>query len=226
MSVPKKRMPAPERREYILEKAAEVFARKGYRLASVSDIVESAGIGRGTFYLYFQSKKDIFGELIEVFFSGFEAQLEENHAYLEAAFKGGNILGTWRDNMLRILEYHKKNPDLTAIVYREAIGSDEDFSAKMEQMSGIARKILEEEFRMMRKRGMVREMDVGVITTMVMGSSINVIMEQLSKGGLTDLERMADTIVEYHIRALIPDEGSVARAVNSAHAGGVARATI
>jgi AcrR family transcriptional regulator len=210
-------MPASQRREYILEKAAEVFSKKGYRMASVSDIVDEAGIGRGTFYLYFQSKKDIFGELIESFFQGFALQLEENHAFLEKAFEKGNILSTWRDNILRILRYHKDNANLTVIVYKEAIGSDEDFSSKMGQMSGIARDNLEKEFRMMLERDLIRETDIGLIVSMVIGSTVNTIMEHLITESSADLENLADFVMEYNIRALIPNGGDISRALRSAN---------
>src|SRR4030042_3781145 len=217
MSVPKKRMPAQERREHILQKAAEVFARKGYRMASVSDIVEEAGIGRGTFYLYFDSKKEIFLELIEAYFGGFADVLEVNHEYLEAAFQSDKlILRTWRNNMMRVLEYHRDNPNLTAIAYREALGSDEDFSDKVEELLKLAREKLGEEFRMMHRRGMIRDCDLELVTTMIMGSSVNVILDHLYKKSGRNLDELVDMIVEYNIRALIPQGGDVHRAVRSA----------
>ena len=48
-----------ERREQILAAARAVFDEKGYELATVSEIVSRAGVAQGTFYLYFESKKDI-----------------------------------------------------------------------------------------------------------------------------------------------------------------------
>jgi AcrR family transcriptional regulator len=42
-----------KRKQQILEASARVFAQKGYFAASVSDIIEEAGVARGTFYLYF-----------------------------------------------------------------------------------------------------------------------------------------------------------------------------
>jgi AcrR family transcriptional regulator len=48
-----------ERREQILAAARAVFDEKGYELATVSEIVRRAGVAQGTFYLYFESKKDI-----------------------------------------------------------------------------------------------------------------------------------------------------------------------
>lgn len=210
-------MPAQERREQILDASAEVFSRKGYRMASVSDIVDGAGIGRGTFYLYFDSKREIFLELIEAFFQGYAKVLEENHRHLEEAFNtGGMVLRTWRDNMLRVLEYHKDSPHLTNIVYREAMGRDEDFSARVGELSQLAREKLVAEFQMMCDRGMMRECDVEVVASFVMGSAIYLVMEHLQQKKNADVERLADMMVEYHIRALIPEAGDVDRALRSA----------
>jgi len=200
-----------------LEASAEVFSRKGYRMASVSDIVDGAGIGRGTFYLYFDSKREIFLELIEAFFRGYAKLLEENHSHLEEAFKsGGRVLRTWRGNMLRVLEYHQENPYLTNIVYREAMGRDEDFSARVDELSSLAREKLVAEFQMMYDRGMMRDCDVGVVTSIVMGSAIYLVMEHLLEKSETDVESLADMMVEYHIRALIPEAGDITRALRSA----------
>lgn len=210
-------MPAHERREHILMASAGVFSRKGYRMASVSDIVEEAGIGRGTFYLYFDSKREIFLELIEAFFRGYAELLEENHRYLEDAFKrGSKVLRTWRGNMLRVLEYHQENPYLTNIAYREALGKDEDFSARVGELSSLAREKLVSEFQMMYDRGMMRECDVEVVTSVVMGSTIYLVMEHLLPEGKADVESLADMIVEYHIRALITEAGDVERSLRSA----------
>ncbi|HEY3314643.1 MAG TPA: TetR/AcrR family transcriptional regulator [Bacillota bacterium] len=48
----------------ILHAAEEVFGEKGYYDASVFEITSRAGIGQGTFYLYFKSKKAVFRQLI------------------------------------------------------------------------------------------------------------------------------------------------------------------
>lgn len=51
-------------RRKLLEAAEEVFASLGYHEASIVKITERAGIGLGTFYLYFDSKQQIFEELV------------------------------------------------------------------------------------------------------------------------------------------------------------------
>jgi AcrR family transcriptional regulator len=47
-------------RNKLLAVAREVFEADGYDGASVSRIVEAAQVSRGTFYLYFDSKEDVF----------------------------------------------------------------------------------------------------------------------------------------------------------------------
>jgi AcrR family transcriptional regulator len=51
-------------RRRLLEAAELVFADQGYHEASIVKITERAGIGLGTFYLYFDSKQSIFEALV------------------------------------------------------------------------------------------------------------------------------------------------------------------
>ena len=48
------------RRDQILTAAHGVFASRGFRQATVGDIADAAGIAKGTLYLYFKSKDDIY----------------------------------------------------------------------------------------------------------------------------------------------------------------------
>jgi AcrR family transcriptional regulator len=51
-------------RQRLLEAAESVFGELGYHDASVVKVTEAAGVGQGTFYLYFASKQDVFDELV------------------------------------------------------------------------------------------------------------------------------------------------------------------
>jgi len=54
-----------ERRKDILKAALRLFKEKGYEKTVVSDIVKSAGIAQGTFYIYYKSKEDVFLAVLE-----------------------------------------------------------------------------------------------------------------------------------------------------------------
>src|SRR5215471_11718232 len=47
-------------RRRIIREAAREFARLGFDQANINVIAEQAGIGKGTIYLYFESKRDLF----------------------------------------------------------------------------------------------------------------------------------------------------------------------
>lgn len=51
-------------RQRILDAAVEEIGEHGFHLASVSNITSKAGVGQGTFYLYFKTKDDLLTELV------------------------------------------------------------------------------------------------------------------------------------------------------------------
>jgi AcrR family transcriptional regulator len=53
------------RRSAIVRAAVDVFGRKGFDRSNVADIAEAAGIGKGTVYLYFKRKEDVFLAIVE-----------------------------------------------------------------------------------------------------------------------------------------------------------------
>ena len=58
-------LPGPERRRQILAGAKRVFARRGYHDTNISHICDDLGIGRGTLYQYFASKRDVFAAIAD-----------------------------------------------------------------------------------------------------------------------------------------------------------------
>jgi AcrR family transcriptional regulator len=69
-------------RTRLLDAAERVFAELGYHEASIVKITEAAGVGQGTFYLYFASKKDVFDELVR------DLNRRVRHAMKESSSKG------------------------------------------------------------------------------------------------------------------------------------------
>lgn len=54
-----------ERKQQLLDCAAELFAERGYAETRVIDIVRAAGVAKGLFYWYFDNKETLFEELAE-----------------------------------------------------------------------------------------------------------------------------------------------------------------
>jgi len=56
------------RREYIIRKAMELYALKGYQNVSITDLQFSLDIGRGTLYYYFKDQDELFRTCMEHYF--------------------------------------------------------------------------------------------------------------------------------------------------------------
>ena len=54
-----------ERRQQLMDYAAERFAEGGYHPTSVAEIVQGLGVGKGVFYWYFDSKEELFLEILK-----------------------------------------------------------------------------------------------------------------------------------------------------------------
>ena len=65
-------------RELIMEAATRLFLEKGYRSTTISEIMESVGITKPSFYYYFENKKDLYFSCIDnIFQNTFAKALED-----------------------------------------------------------------------------------------------------------------------------------------------------
>ncbi len=55
----------PDKRARLIESAAALFSRVGFERAGVDEIAQGAGVAKGTVYLYFRSKADLFHAILD-----------------------------------------------------------------------------------------------------------------------------------------------------------------
>lgn len=55
-----------EMRNTILQKSLLYFARNGFAGTKISDLSKNIGIAQGTIYIYFESKEDLFQEILKI----------------------------------------------------------------------------------------------------------------------------------------------------------------
>ena len=101
--------------ETLLNTSFELFTSKGLNKTSISDIVEKAGVAKGTFYLYFKDKYDIRNKLIahkssQLFMQAYDAMEKEGIVVFE-------------DRIVFIINYVldelSKNKGLLAFIYKD-----------------------------------------------------------------------------------------------------------
>jgi AcrR family transcriptional regulator len=82
------RAESPEERKAALRRAAfACFAEAGFHATTVDDICKHAGVSKGTFYWYFESKEQVFVEILEVWANEVEGEIL---AQFRDAFEGAD----------------------------------------------------------------------------------------------------------------------------------------
>ena len=108
-----------ETRTKLFEAAEHVFAELGYHDASIVKITEAAGVGQGTFYLYFSSKKEIFDELVR------DLNRRVRHAMKEASSQGTTRLESELLGFGAYFRFTVEHPGLYGIIRQAEFVSPE-----------------------------------------------------------------------------------------------------
>lgn len=98
------------KREKIIEVAIDEFADSGYATARVNEIVRKASIAKGSFYQYFQDKKDLFGYILELIYEKKMAALSDIMAR-----ENSDVFQIMRAIAQASIELAEKNPKLSRI---------------------------------------------------------------------------------------------------------------
>jgi AcrR family transcriptional regulator len=106
-------------RRRLLDAAERVFGDLGYHDASVVKVADAAGVAAGTFYLYFDSKKSIFDELVR------DLNRRVRHAMKEASAQGETRLQAELRGFDAYFRFTAEHPTLYRIIRQAEFVSPE-----------------------------------------------------------------------------------------------------
>jgi len=117
------------RREVILAAALDEFAERGFAGARLDDVARRAGVAKGTIYLYFRDKEELFQELVRSALGPFVAAIEGALSHdlplrvvcdrLASSF-AREVLGTRRKDIIRlVLTEGRRFPKVAKFYYHE-----------------------------------------------------------------------------------------------------------
>ena len=146
-------------REKLLSAAEAEFGERGFHAVGIGDITRRAGVALGTFYVYFESKEEIYRDLVAYLSHRVRSWVGERVAGVS------DRLTAERMGLEAFLEFTRQHPGLYRII-SEAEFVDND--AFVDHYMGFAR-AYRENLEKAGQRGDIREGDYEVWSWAIMG---------------------------------------------------------
>jgi AcrR family transcriptional regulator len=129
-----------QKRKRILAAAAELFAAQPFHKVLLSDVAEAAEVGKGTLYIYFKNKDDLY---LSVLYSGFDQLVARLQGRLDQ-----DRFGPWEDleaAVGEIVRFAYRNPymfELMRTVRWSDVLGDDRWKIKRGELKALVESII------------------------------------------------------------------------------------
>lgn len=122
-----------------MKAAAKVVGKVGYQNAMVSKITEEANVSQGTFYNYFESRQELFDQLLP-------ALGGELIDYIRTLAAGApNAFEREKRSFLAFFEFLQSNPEFYRILYEAELFAPKGYKKHVDKMARLYVRTLERE---------------------------------------------------------------------------------
>ena len=186
------------RSEQVLEAALRIFAKYGYKKATVEDIAGELDLTKGSLYSYAKDKKDLYEQAVRFALGKWQSRVVEKIRFIDDPAEQFRVLGRGA------FEYLQGDDDLHAILMMDPsifpLSPDEDrFSdinrASMDALESIIRKGVAD--------GTFRELDVESTVDFIFSVYIMFIIKTYVKSQGKGVQRMFDAGMELLLNGLL-----------------------
>ncbi len=182
-------------RERILRSACKVFAERGYHNTQIGHIINEAGIARGTFYLYFEGKDEIFKEILK-------RTVEDLKGIIKPVDPSKDIRAQLLSNLCDVFNYALENKDLARIVlYRDKWSPN---SQIVDEFIGHVIRLVEGSLEKGLRMGILKEHNPRLLAVAIVGSIKEVIKDMIEKEN-PQVESICRELLEFGIKGIIKE---------------------
>jgi AcrR family transcriptional regulator len=192
------------RRDEILAAAKKVFARNGFHATTIADIAKEAGLAYGSVYWYFDSKDDLFRQLIAVEEYGLRTHVAV--ALAKSGTQFGFAEAPFRASLRATFEFFDANPATAKLLFRDAYALDSRFD---KQLGGVYERFIDDIASLIaaaQNRGDVLAAPPRLVAYMLTALIGHMAHRRLSTDDGISSSEAADLVVALVIKGLRPSE--------------------
>lgn len=193
------------KRDLIIQTAAQIFAERGYGQTTIKNIVEKSHTSVGSFYFYFETKE----ALLEIIYDDLMNALESISDL--AMKKVENVVDGFCRSKTAEMWFFEKNRGLAKALIVEAAGFNQVFDQKRSEIFAKSNARIEQIFITITAKGALKSTDPRLAAIICNGTMYSVIIDWLQGNGTNHLLAYVKPVIVYNLNALgIPyDEGKV-----------------
>jgi len=166
--------------------ARRVFARDGFHRAGVANVCAEAGVARGTFYNYFDSKRTIFAAVVEV-------MMAEVLGVVVPIDVAAPIAPQVVANVERLVRAVAAD-DVGRVLFSEAAGLDAEGDAALREFYGFAIGRIEAALRTGQALGVVRSGETALTARCLLGLIKEPVFQAALAGEALDVEGLVAAV--------------------------------
>ncbi len=176
----------------ILEAAHKIFAQNGFSGTSVEAIAQEAGVAKGTLYLYYNSKHEIYWAALR---SGLVALCGELKQQVDAAGTVEDKLRAYISTKLSFFEQHRDFFKIYHAEFGNAIANPihKDFTELLLEQLSMIKNVLSEGLRQRK----IREMDLESVAFAVFDITKSAITQRLLGYSQTCIQEEIDFLCDF-----------------------------
>ena len=174
--------------------AERVFSRLGYHPTKISDIVAEAGVGQGTFYRHFSSKRSMFLALFDRFCERLFAEFGPMSRDLPTdvdSYRAGSV-----EALSRMAALIETKPQATLLFLREGPSIDEEVAQRLEALYERFARLAQFYLDHAIEQGFARPCDSAVVSQALVGIGLRFLQRWSSGRVERPVSEMVAELVE------------------------------
>ncbi len=176
-----------EKKNRIIEASIDVFSNEYYSAIKLSDIIRKAKIPRGSFYQYFEDKKDLYHYVFSII-------VQEKMKYIgDMIYNPETTPFTvlFRDLYIKGLNFALENPKYVMITKNLIHDGSGIYNELFEDNIELAREFYRGYINTDKKLGRIREdVDTDLLVDFVISSITNIAFDEIRESNALDPEKM------------------------------------
>ncbi len=188
-----------QRRREILDAAKGLFAERGFHSASISEIIKRAGIARGTFYLYFNSKDAVFESILELAIQ--ELQVRIIGVDVEEGAPPPAL--QLNQNVSRVLAYMLSDRALIRLILAHGLPPDAPMAMRVDAFFAHVEELIASSLSYGMSVGIVRTCNASLTAAQILGSVRGGMRHLIQAHESFDVTEVASQLIDFALHGVI-----------------------